>query len=374
MIYPLRFKPVYKDYIWGGRALAGLGKTLPSSGIVAESWEISGHHHGPSIVDNGPLAGRSLPDVVNMLGRTLLGSLVSDHDTAKFPLLIKLIDAHDQLSVQVHPDDEFARIHEHGENGKNEMWYVVSAEPGAKLIAGVKPGVTRERFASSLRDGTCLDLLNALPVKSGDAINIPAGLVHAIGKGLVICEIQQNSDTTYRVYDYDRRDSEGKTRPLHLEKALQVIDFGRTSQTPLISGLQIFQGDLSRRILVMNRYFTVEEQRIAGKAAYRADGSRFQTITVLHGQGSLIFTYATGAVINEPLFPGDSILMPAKFGSWQIEGNLTIISSYPTDFERDAAVLAAAWSRSLHQPLSSNPAAWLADQANLGSIALEPLS
>lgn len=372
MLYPLRFKPVYKDYLWGGRALAALGKTLPSSGIVAESWEISGHHHGPSIIDNGPLAGRSLPDVVATLGRTLMGSVIPDQDLVKFPLLIKLIDARDQLSVQVHPDDDFARQHEHGENGKNEMWYVVSAQPGARLIAGVKPGVNREQFARAVQDGACLDLLRAIPVKAGDVINIPAGLVHAIGDGLVICEIQQNSDTTYRVYDYDRRDAEGKTRPLHLEKALQVIDFDHHDQTPLIAGLMIRQGDLSRRVLVINRYFTVEEQRIAGQVSYRTDGSRFRTITVLEGQGSLIYTDATGTVINDPLFPGDSLLIPASLTSWQIEGTLMAITSSPTDVAHDAAALAMDWSQSEHQPPVADALAWLKDQAKLGRIAIEP--
>lgn len=372
MLYPLRFKPVYKDYIWGGRSLADLGKILPGTGIVAESWEISGHPNGPSIIANGPLAGRSLPDVVLSLGRTLLGSIPSEHDLARFPLLIKLIDAHDQLSVQVHPDDNYARIHEHGEDGKNEMWYVVSARPGARLVAGVRPGVKPECFLAAIKDGTCLDLLQSIPVKAGDVVNIPAGLVHAIGDGLVICEIQQNSDTTYRVYDYDRRDGEGKLRPLHIEKAMQVINFNSSGASHLISGLFIRQGDLTRRVLVMNRYFTVEEQRITGEADFCGDGSRFRTITVLEGQGSLTYTLSNGVLITEPLFPGDSLLIPACFTAWHVQGSLMMITGCPTDFAADTVSLAGDWSRTEGRPPAADPRSWLKQQANDGLIAIEP--
>ncbi|MEA4890465.1 MAG: type I phosphomannose isomerase catalytic subunit [Clostridiaceae bacterium] len=361
MLYPLRFRPVYKDYLWGGRALASFGKILPSTGIVAESWEISAHHNGISVIANGSLAGASLPDVVRTFGRSLLGNAAADRDLAKFPLLIKLIDARERLSVQVHPDDLYALRHENGEYGKNEMWYVVAAQPGARLVAGLKPGICRADFTEAIARGHCLDCLQTISVQAGDAVNIPAGLVHAIGGGLVICEIQQNSDTTYRVYDYDRRDSEGKTRPLHIDKALDVIDFSRPPQTPLISGLIIRQGGLTRRILVLNRYFMVEEQQIKNSADFLSDGRRFSTLTVLQGQGSLSFTHDSSIAITEPLFPGDSLLIPASLGSWQIRGDLTMIVSRPADYAADLANLAGL----AHM-------AETAELAGSGLIALDP--
>jgi mannose-6-phosphate isomerase len=340
MYYPLRFHVVYKDYIWGGRSLADLGKILPEGQRVAESWEISAHPNGVSVIANGPLAGISLTDACSKLGRSLLGSRLPDKDLRRFPLLIKLIDAHDRLSVQVHPDDAYAGRHERGETGKNEMWYVVSAGPDARLIAGVKPGVDRAAFAAALADGACLELLQEIPVKAGDALNIPSGLVHAIGSDLVICEIQQNADTTYRVFDYNRRDDAGLTRPLHIEKALDVIDFSRQNPSPLIQGLIIQEDHLVRRILVLNRYFMVEELCVDGKAAFAGDGSRFSTLTVIGGKGSIAWRNEAGHMISDPLFAGDSILLPASLATWEIGGNLKMICSRPSLFLSDAAWLA----------------------------------
>lgn len=374
MLYPFRFHPVYKNYIWGGRALADLGKRLPSSGIVAESWEISGHQNGCSIIANGHLTGASLQEAVRACGRALLGSILPENDTAGFPLLVKLIDARERLSVQVHPGEAFAGAHENGEHGKNEMWYVVAARPGASLIAGVLPGVGPGRFAEAIRSGTCLELLQTVPVRAGDAINIPAGLVHAIGDGLVICEIQQNSDTTYRIYDYDRRDASGQARPLHIDKALAVIDFAAAVRSPLIGGLFFEQEGLIRRVLVLNRYFLVEEQRISGQADFLADGRRFRTLTVLKGHGSLIYKTAGGAAASEFLRPGDSLLVPAQLGRWQVRGDLLMIVSQPADFLADAQALAAAAGSRTKAPATGRPAVdWLQHLAEDGMIALEPL-
>ena len=339
MLYPFKFLPVYKNYLWGGRNLANWGKRLPEEGIVAESWEISGHENGLSIIANGDLAGLSLPEALRRYGRSLAGTHSSNRDLAKFPLLVKLIDAEDSLSVQVHPGDDFARIHEAGEYGKNEMWYVVAARPGAKLIAGIRPDVDPRQFAAALAAGCALDMLQALPVRPGDVINIPAGLVHAIGKGLIICEIQQNSDTTYRVFDYDRKDSQGNKRPLQVEKALAVIDFQRPAQTVPLSGLCLRnprQPDLIRRILVLNRYFLAEELTVGGAAGFPADAGRFRTLTVLAGQGSLIYDDPDGAGRSAlPLALGDSLLIPACLGAWQLSGDLKIISARVANFPAD---------------------------------------
>jgi mannose-6-phosphate isomerase len=312
MLYPFRFHPVFKDYIWGGRNLSRFGKNLPESGRVAESWEISAHEQGQSILVNGPLAGATLSDLVCRLGQRLMGKGIPREFLERFPLLIKFIDAQDDLSIQVHPDDTYAKQFESGETGKNEMWYVMSAEPGAHLVAGVKPGVTKETFARAIEDGTCMDRLNTIPVHAGDVLNIPAGLVHAIGKGLIICEVQQNSDTTYRVFDYNRRDASGRTRPLHVQKALDVIDFSRSEPVLLIRGITQKVEEHTRRVLVLNAFFYVEEWHVNGIVHVGKDPDRFSVLTVLGGKGLLRFPDSSGQWYSEPLAIGDTLLLPAE--------------------------------------------------------------
>ena len=220
-VYPLSFRPVFKDYIWGGRNLeTKLGKELPP-GIVAESWEIAAHANGQSHVATGPLAGRTLAAVLEQWGEQLLGSSVA-HDT--FPLLIKLLDSTRWLSVQVHPDDNYAQEHA-GDLGKTELWVILHAEPDAEIIYGLKAGVDRERFAQAAATGAIEPMLHRIPVRTGDAVYIPAGTVHALGPGAIVAEIQQNSDTTYRLYDWGRSGVDGNSRPLHVRQALDVTDW-----------------------------------------------------------------------------------------------------------------------------------------------------
>lgn len=213
MLYPFQFIPVYKDYIWGGRNLERLGKELPE-GKVAESWELSCHPDGMSVVKNGTLRGRTLQGLIDEYGSKITG----DYRTKTFPLLVKLIDAADKLSVQVHPDDNFALAHE-GEFGKNEFWYVLDAKPDAYLIYDFKPSITRSDFEKAVCEDRVGDCLQIVPVRAGDFLNIPAGLIHSIGEGILLAEIQQSSNTTYRIFDYNRTDAKGTKRPLHLEKA-----------------------------------------------------------------------------------------------------------------------------------------------------------
>ena len=230
MFYPIKFKALYKDYVWGGRNLPRIGKEIPEEGKVAESWELSCHKNGTSVIANGIFEGTELTGLIEKYGRQVIGTALDEKHVKKFPLLIKFIDANDRLSVQVHPTDEYAFVHENGELGKNEMWYIISAEPGATLVAGVKEGVTKEIFAKAIEEGKVEECLNSIAVKEGDIINIPAGLVHAIGKGIILAEVQQNSDTTYRVYDYGRLGADGKPRELHVEKSLETIDFSMKSE------------------------------------------------------------------------------------------------------------------------------------------------
>lgn len=258
-IYPLTFTPVFKDYIWGGRNLqTKLGRELPP-GVIAESWEISGHPSSPTQVNEGPLAGKTLPELLDLLGTGLVGTRSQAMlDRGKFPLLIKLLDANQPLSVQVHPEDEYASRHENGELGKTEMWYILHAKPDARLIYGLTPGVTPESFRQSLEAGRLEACLHELPVKPGDAVFIPAGSVHAILEGILLAEIQQNSDTTYRVYDWNRVGPDGKPRPLHVDKALEVINFDQVEPGPYSPQLLEETPGLKRELITACPYFNVE--------------------------------------------------------------------------------------------------------------------
>lgn len=332
MYYPLKFKAVYKDYLWGGRRLSDFGKVLPESGPVAESWELSCHPNGPSIVSNGEFEGSKLADLLAENPDGYLGKTISEKDREKFPLLIKLIDAKQALSVQVHPTDAYAHEHENGEYGKNEMWYVVSAPEGAELIAGVVRGTDKENLAKAVEEGRCEDLLQHIPVSSGDVINIPAGLVHAITEGLLIYEVQQNSDTTYRLYDYNRKGPDGKLRDLHVQKALDVIDFTNAGGKVRFSGLELPRQTeneaLGRRILVVNRYFAVEEYHLDGRADFEADGQSFRILTAIEGSASI--HYGDGQSLE--LTRGETVFIPAAMGNWTLEGQgVKLICSYLPD-------------------------------------------
>lgn len=346
MYYPFTFEPNYKDYIWGGRRLSDFGKVLPNEGNVAESWELSTHPNGPSVIANGPFKGRTFSDVIEELGTGLIGTGLSERDQAKFPFLIKLIDAKSDLSIQVHPDDPYAHQHEDGEYGKNEMWVVLGAPTNAKLIAGVKAGVTRDDFAQAVTEDNVMDQLATVSVRAGDAINIPAGMVHAITAGLVIYEVQQNSDTTYRVYDYNRPGTDGKPRELHVDKALDVINFegGSHAHYPglYLSRQSVIDPTLKvRRLLVANRYFAVEYQKVHHHADDHTDGSRFYVYTVAAGDGVLTYKDDEGNTHTIDLNIGQTIFIPATLGEYTWDNAagtstsrpLELICSYIPDWE-----------------------------------------
>lgn len=322
MFYPLKFKPVYKDYLWGGRNLEKLGRDLPE-GKVAESWEVSGHPDGLSIISSGECKGLSLPGFFQKFGQVALGSALPQKYLHEFPLLVKLIDANNKLSVQVHPTDDYAQKHEGG-YGKNEMWYIIDAKPGASLIYDVAPGMNQEKFAQAIKQGTIGQCLQSVEVSPGDVIDIPAGLVHGIGEGILLAEIQQSSNLTYRIYDYDRVDAQGKKRPLHVEKALEVIDFnsqGRVAKKEQLKE-EIAPG-CTKTELVANKYFVVELYDIKTKLPQAARGQRFFIYTFLTGQGSI--SYEGGDV---PIKAAESVLIPASLGQYTIEGDLKFIKSF----------------------------------------------
>ena len=332
-LYPLKFGKVYKDYIWGGRNLSKIGKELPESGNVAESWELSCHKNGMSTIINGEYSGMTLEDYIKNFGREVIGTTLPQKDVDKFPLLIKFIDANDRLSVQVHPSDEYAFAHENGELGKNEMWYILDAEPGATLVAGVAEGVTKESFAKAIKENRVEECLNYINVKPGDVINIPDGLVHAIGKGIILAEVQQNSDTTYRVYDYNRVGADGKTRPLHVEKSLETINFSYTGKScKSAEGLKISVGqNTEKTVKIANKYFSIELYELKnGKIMEKADGDKFYVYIICGGSGKI--SYKEGA---QDIKMGETLLIPAAMGEYTIEGNLTAIKTYVPDIDKD---------------------------------------
>jgi mannose-6-phosphate isomerase len=320
MLYPLLFKPVLKDYIWGGRNLEKkLGRKLPSEGTFAESWEIAGHKAGTTAVLNGSLAGTSLTDLLDRYGLDLIGTRSQwAYERDKFPLLIKILDANRTLSVQVHPDDKYALANEGNELGKTEMWVVLDAKPGAEIILGVAEGTTRGNFRDAVEAGALESHLHRIPVQSGDHICVPAGSLHAIMDGLLIAEIQQNSNTTYRVYDWNRVGHDGQPRPLHVDQALDVINFDQVEPTlPHPTAVSEQQEQLCR-----NQYFTVERVKLAADKPFNGhnDGQTFEIWGVITGQATV-----SGADTAVDLSAVQFVLLPAVLGDFQIKTDDTAV-------------------------------------------------
>ncbi len=224
-LYPLTFTPIFKEKIWGGQKIKTvLGKAVGDAPNCGETWEISGVVGNISEVAEGPLAGQDLRSLIQKYQGQLVGARVYKQHGDEFPLLVKFIDAQQDLSIQVHPDDALAQ-QRHNSSGKTEMWYILQADPEASLIAGFNQPMTRENYLQAFEDGKLLDILNREAVEDNDVFFLPAGRVHTIGKGLLLAEIQQTSDITYRIYDFDRRDADGNLRELHVEQALNAIDY-----------------------------------------------------------------------------------------------------------------------------------------------------
>jgi mannose-6-phosphate isomerase len=318
MLYPLFFKPVYKSIIWGGRNLETVfNRSLPL-GNIAESWDVCCHKNGMSIVVNGEQRGKSLEELITTYGTSLIGEKSNNMD--RFPLLIKLIDANDKLSIQVHPGNEYA-LKAHGDLGKTEMWYVIKAKPNAKLVYGTLPGTTREEMRDALINGTIEEKLNYVKVKADDIIFIPSGTIHAIMDGLLIAEIQQNSDTTYRVYDWNRCDASGGSRELHIERALDVIDFN--FQGTIKACVNDFKIGYSISHIVDCEFFKVDKLVIDDVYADVTNGKTFLTYTCVSGSGIIEHDNVVTKIDS-----GSSFMLPANMGDYKIEGNMVLLKSY----------------------------------------------
>lgn len=302
MLYPLKFKPVLKDKIWGGSRLNQLFGKNNNSDKLGESWELSGYENDESVVSNGFLEGNNLTELIEIYMGELVGDKVYDEFGLMFPLLFKLIDANENLSIQVHPGDEVA-AERHNSFGKTEMWYVVAAEQGSELIIGFSKDCTSEEYLDALENDKVEDLLQRVPVKPGDVFFIPAGLVHAIGKGVVVAEIQQSSDITYRIYDYKRVDDAGNERELHTDEALDVINFSASMNPKTEYSL------LENQIvpLVSCEYFTTNIIKF-DQALTRNYGEIDSFVAYMCLEGSFIVETATQ---KTPVNKGDTILIPA---------------------------------------------------------------
>lgn len=311
---PLILIPPIKDYIWGGTKLRDEFGKESKLERLAESWELSCHKDGGSVIANGEYAGKTLAEYIEERPETL-GTNCGRFDF--FPVLIKLIDACDNLSVQVHPDNEYAQRVE-GEYGKTEMWYIVDCDEGASLIYGFKEEISKEDFRKAIETNTLLDKVNSVPVKKGDVFFINSGTLHAIGRGILIAEIQQNSNTTYRVYDYGRVGADGKPRELHIEKALDV-----TTLTPAepykLPDPQKLEGRTVRQ-LADCEYFTVSREEIETETLLCADEASFNHVLVLEGDAALVSDFG-----EVKLKKGSSVFVPAGTGAYTIKGKCSII-------------------------------------------------
>lgn len=313
MSEPLFLQSVMQEKIWGGTHLRDVFDYDIPSDHVGEYWAISAHPNGVSTIKNGRYAGQTL-DVLYAEHRELFGN----RQEPVFPLLTKILDANDWLSVQVHPDDAYGLEHE-GELGKTECWYIIAAEPGAEIIYGHN-AKSKEELRQQIESKDWENLLTKVPVKAGDFFYVPSGTMHAIGAGILVLETQQSSDTTYRVYDFDRKDDQGNLRELHLEKSIDVLNIGEPANSrPVTTKVD----DLKSTLLVASDFFAVYKWEISGKADFEktADYSLF---SVLDGQGSLLVDDQ-----EYPIAKGSHFILPSDVKAWQIKGNLELIVSHP---------------------------------------------
>jgi mannose-6-phosphate isomerase len=323
--YPIKFHPLFKERVWGGRRLASvLGKALPPNAPIGESWEVSDREGDSTAVANGPYSGLSL----SILRQIYPSELVGEHGIAagngRLPLLIKFIDASEVLSVQVHPDNNYAAVHHPGELGKTEAWYVVHADPDSEIIFGLKPGIDRASLERAIASGTVEDTLRHVKVEPGDCFFTPAGRAHALGAGLVVYEVQQNSDVTYRFYDWNRLGLDGKPRELHIRQSLDVLDFSDAAEDPRCRPFTVTElsGEVKR--LIHCPFFVLD--LMEGDATIEADTKPhgFHVISVISGQAEIICVESTveaeeADVHRVAVSLGETALLPALLGRYRIE-------------------------------------------------------
>ena len=318
----VKLDPAFKDNLWGGTKLRTVFGKKCDYDIIAESWELSAHPDGPSRIANGRYRGMLFNDYLSIIGKEGLGWKCQAQD--RFPILIKFIDAKQALSIQIHPGDEYALENEN-EYGKNEMWYVVDADPGSYLYCGLSKSVTKEEIERRIADNTITDVLNKIEVKKGDVVMVKAGTIHAIGAGIIICEIQQNSNCTYRMYDYDRRDKYGNPRELHVAKALDVVDTNAYEKDKTCEVVLETNEHYELERLVQCKYFECLKYEIKDEARIKMDESSFISIVVIDGEGTIQTDDYTEAVSFKA---GESFFVSAAKRNVTINGKATCIVTH----------------------------------------------
>ncbi len=304
----LKLMPSFKDYIWGGNKLKTIYNKQTNISPLAESWELSAHKDGQSTIIGGEYDGKTLSEYIRLAGKEVLGENCSKFEF--FPMLIKFIDAKQPLSVQVHPDDNYALKNENS-YGKTEMWYVIDCEEGAYLYFGVNKNLSKQEFEDRINSNTITEALNKVEVKKGDVFFIEAGTIHAIGAGILICEVQQNSNLTYRVYDYDRKDANGNGRELHIEKAIEVSTLSPT-----------IKQEFKSNKLCECEYFSCDKYIITDSLKQTADTASFVSLTVLSGAGVVENNYSSTSFCA-----GDSLFIPANSGEFTIKGECEVLKT-----------------------------------------------
>ncbi len=315
MSYPMKLIPATVEAVWGGtRLMDGKWNKKGVGANIAESWELACHEKGESMIVNGEFSSRKLSGVL-LDNPDFLGK--KGKEFSFFPILVKLIDSKDNLSIQVHPNDEYAMRVE-GEYGKTEMWYIVDAKKGGGVYCGFKEPISKEQLAKALAEGKITDYLNFIEIKKGDCLFIPAGTVHAICGGILLCEVQQNSSITYRLYDYDRVDGNCNKRQLHIDKAIEVTDTSKVVKANENSE----NIDENTLMLASCKYFTASEITCNEEYTFEVDEDSFVSLTVVDGSGAIM---ANGSCITLDL--GNTVFLPAGLGKVDIYGNLKAISA-----------------------------------------------
>ena len=315
---PMKLHPCYKEYLWGGTRLKSEYGKADAPEVTAESWELAAHPDGTCTVDTGPLAGRSILELGALDRRGIWGTACKE---PVFPLMVKLIDAKRDLSIQVHPSDTTA-LRENGEQGKAEMWYIVDCEPQACLYFGFSKRVSKEEFLCRARDGSICEVLNRVPVARGDVFYILPGTIHAIGAGIVIAEIQQNSNTTFRVYDYQRKGADGKLRPLQLDRAAEVLSYDPIVPEECKANSCVDFPEFTMAEMFSCRYFRAYRVDVRKYVELLCDGESFQYVLCVEGTGVICCGGAQYSIKR-----GESYLMPAALGSYQIKGTCRVLVS-----------------------------------------------
>ncbi|WP_367757458.1 type I phosphomannose isomerase catalytic subunit [Flavobacterium sp. WC2430] len=317
MVYPLQFDPILKDRIWGGEKLKTILNKPIESKITGESWELSTVEGDVSVIANGEFKGKSLTEVIEELPNEILGTEVHKRFGKQFPLLFKYLDAREDLSIQVHPNDELAKKR-HNSFGKTEMWYIMQADPDSRIIVGFKEKSNANEYLEHLKNKTLLSILDDVEVKEGDVFFLETGTVHAIGAGLVVAEIQQTSDITYRIYDFDRVDAQGNTRELHIDLALEAINYDK------VEAYRSYKKDENVSNTIVNcPYFTTNFIPLEDTVTVSKTGNSFTVYMCVDGEFELeydmnIYTYKKG----------DTVLIPAAMDYYVITGKASILEIY----------------------------------------------